>query len=83
MVADPLGLAGFDEYTGAQSRFITSKQRPARLLLLNEGNMRSAFVDSISWNQLGASALVGSVIKRIIGIKPAWKRKYLPPRCEC
>ena len=31
----------------------------------------------MSWSQPRASKLVGSVMRKIIGMRPAWKRKYL------
>ena len=46
-------------------------------MLLRDGCERRVFVVSMSWSQPGAWVLVGSVIRKIIGIRPAWKRKYL------
>lgn len=54
----------------------TAKQRVARRLLDREGWERSCFVVWISWSQAGASVLVGSVMRKMIGMRPAWKRKY-------
>ena len=56
---------------------MTSEQRAAKRLLPNDGWVRRALVVSISSSQFCASGLEGSVMRKTIGIKPAWKRKYL------
>jgi hypothetical protein len=42
-----------------------------------EGWERRAFVVSMSWSQVGASGLEGSVMRKTMGMRPAWNRKYL------
>lgn len=56
---------------------MTSEQRAAKRFVPKEGWARRALVVSMSWSQLGADGLEGSVMKNTMGIRPAWKRKYL------
>lgn len=65
-----------------RSRLMTSEQRAAKRLLPKDGWAKSALVVSMSWSQLGASGLEGSVMKKTMGIRPAWNRKYLGPELE-
>ena len=65
------------ENAAEQSRSMTSKQRMASWLLLRDGCERRFFVVLTSRSQLDASGSVGLVVRKMMGIKAAWKRKYL------
>ena len=56
---------------------MTSKHLAASWLLLNDGCERRFFVVVTSLSQLDASGSVGLVVRKIMGISDAWKRKYL------
>lgn len=60
---------------GPRSRLITSKQRVAKRFVPREGWVRRDFVVSMSWSQEAASGFDGSVIRKTMGMRPAWKRK--------
>lgn len=60
---------------GPRSRLMTSRQRVAKRLVPSEGWVRRDFVVSMSWSQEAASGFEGSVIKKTMGMSPAWKRK--------
>lgn len=77
----PSGSPAEHEEAGEHRRLTTSKQRLAKRLLSKDGCDRSAFVVSTSCNQDGKSGFVGSVMMNMIGITPAWKRKYLEVYC--